>query len=55
MSDKKPKETIQEVIHDMDKVLKEKDLKLKQQFHQGGKDENGKNKTLKQIENDQVI
>ena len=51
----KVKETIQEVIHDMDKVLKEKDLKVKQQFHQGGKDENGKNKTLKQIENDQVI
>lgn len=51
----KVKETIQEVIHDMDKVLKEKDLKVKQQFHQGGKDENGKNKSLKDIENDQVI
>lgn len=51
----KVKETIQEVIHDMDKVLKEKDLKVKQQFHQGGKDENGNNKSLKDIENEQVI
>ena len=29
MSDKKPKKTIEEVKHELDKTLKEKDLKVK--------------------------
>ena len=51
----KPKETIEEVKHELDKTLKEKDLKVKKQFLEGGKHEDGSNKTLKEIENEQVI
>lgn len=51
----KPKETIEEVKHELDKTLKEKDLKVKKQFLEGGKHQDGTNKTLKEIENEQVI
>ena len=54
-ADKRPKETIEEVKHELDKTLKEKDLKVKKQFLEGGKYEDGTNKTLKEIENEQVI
>lgn len=55
MSDKKPKETIEEVKQELDKTLKDKDMKVKKQFLEGGKHEDGTNKTLKEIENEQVI
>ena len=55
MSDKRPKETIEEVKHELDKTLKEKDLKVKKQFLEGGRHQDGSNKTLKEIENEQVI
>ncbi|MBQ5975215.1 MAG: hypothetical protein IJL48_05865 [Bacteroidales bacterium] len=51
----RPKETIEEVKNELDKTLKEKDLKVKKQFLDGGKHEDGTNKTLKEIENEQVI
>lgn len=51
----RPKETIEEVKNELDKTLKEKDLKVKNQFLDGGKHEDGTNKTLKEIENEQVI
>ena len=54
-ADKRPKETIEEVKHELDKTLKEKDLKVKKQFLEGGKHQDGTNKTLKEIENEQVI
>lgn len=55
MSDKRSKETIEEVKHELDKTLKDKDLKVKKQFLEGGKHQDGTNKTLKEIENEQVI
>ena len=55
MSDKRPKETIEEVKNELDKTLKEKDLKVKKQFLEGGRHQDGTNKTLKDIENEQVI
>ena len=51
----KPKESIGEVKNELDKALKEKDLKVKKQFLEGGKHQDGSNKTLKEIENEQVI
>ena len=54
-ADKRPKETIEEVKHELDKALKEKDLKVKKQFLEGGRHQDGSNKTLKDIENEQVI
>ena len=54
-ADKGPKETIEEVKHELDKTLKEKDLKVKKQFLEGGRHQDGTNKTLKEIENEQVI
>lgn len=54
-ADKRPKETIEEVKHELDKALKEKDLKVKKQFLEGGRHQDGSNKTLKEIENEQVI
>ena len=55
MSDKRLKKTIEEVKHELDKTLKEKYLKVKKHFLEGGKHQDGTNKTLKEIENEQVI
>ena len=54
-ADKRPKETIEEVKHELDKTLKEKDLKVKKQFLEGGKHQDGTIKTLKETENEQII
>lgn len=51
----KVKETIKEVVHELDETIKQKNTKVKELFAQGGKNENGNNKSLKDIENEQVI
>ena len=52
---KNVRKTIDEVTQDISQTLKEKNTKVKTLFQQGGKDENGKNKSLKDIENEQII
>ena len=47
--------TIKELVHQLDKTIKDKDQKVKELYHQCGKHDDGTNKTFKEIENEQVI